>query len=57
MGSVPTAVKEKLRKLMWDKVGVEKDAAGMSAALEDILQIRSELPRDAHRQQHSHRQL
>ena len=43
-GSVPTAVKEKLRKLMWDKVGVEKDAAGMGAALEDILQIRSELP-------------
>ena len=43
-GSAPTAVKEKLRKLMWDKVGVEKDAAGMSAALEDILQIRSELP-------------
>jgi succinate dehydrogenase flavoprotein subunit len=43
-GSAPTAVKEKLRKLMWDKVGVEKDAAGMSAALEEILQIRSELP-------------
>ena len=43
-GSAPTAVKEKLRKLMWDKVGVEKDAAGMGAALEDIEQIRSELP-------------
>jgi succinate dehydrogenase/fumarate reductase flavoprotein subunit len=43
-GSAPAAVKEKLRKLMWDKVGVEKDAAGMGAALEDILQIRSELP-------------
>ena len=37
-------MKEKLRKLMWDKVGVEKDAAGMSAALDDIVQIRSELP-------------
>ena len=43
-GSAPTAVKEKLRKLMWDKVGVEKDAAGMNAALDEILQIRSELP-------------
>jgi len=43
-GSTPASVKEKLRKLMWDKVGVEKDAVGMSAALEDILQIRSELP-------------
>ena len=38
----PSQVKEKLRKLMWDKVGVEKDAAGMRSALEDIEQIRLE---------------
>jgi len=29
---------------MWDKVGVEKDAAGMNAALDEILLLRSELP-------------
>ena len=28
-GSFARAVKKELRKLMWDKVGVEKDAAGM----------------------------
>jgi len=28
---------------MWDKVGVEKDAAGMQSALEDIEQIRLDL--------------
>lgn len=39
----PTQLKEKLRSLMWEKVGVEKDAAGLRSALEDIAQIRSEL--------------
>ena len=28
-GVSPAKVKEKLRKVMWDKVGVEKDAAGL----------------------------
>jgi succinate dehydrogenase/fumarate reductase flavoprotein subunit len=39
-GVAPIKVKEKLRKLMWDKVGVEKSAAGLRSALEDIEQIR-----------------
>ena len=29
--------------MMWDKVGVEKDAAGLQSALEDIEQIRLDL--------------
>ena len=43
-GISPAKLKEKLRALMWEKVGVEKDAAGMNAALEDIQQIRLALP-------------
>jgi succinate dehydrogenase/fumarate reductase flavoprotein subunit len=39
----PVQIKEKLRGIMWDKVGVEKDAAGMQSALEDIEQIRLDL--------------
>ena len=39
-GITPVKVKEKLRKLMWDKVGVEKSAVGLRAALEDIEEIR-----------------
>src|SRR6185437_11021894 len=39
----PIRLKEKLRGIMWDKVGVEKDAAGMQSALEDIEQIRLDL--------------
>ena len=39
-GITPVKVKEKLRKLMWDKVGVEKSAAGLRSALEDIEEIR-----------------
>ncbi|HEY6023433.1 MAG TPA: FAD-binding protein [Pseudolabrys sp.] len=42
-GIAPVKLKEKLRDLMWDKVGVEKDAAGMLSALEDIERIRLEL--------------
>jgi succinate dehydrogenase/fumarate reductase flavoprotein subunit len=42
-GITPAKLKEKLRGLMWDKVGVEKDAAGMRSALDDIEQIRLEL--------------
>ena len=39
----PVQLKEKLRSLMWEKVGVEKDAAGLLSALDDIAQIRLEL--------------
>jgi succinate dehydrogenase/fumarate reductase flavoprotein subunit len=39
-GISPAKLKEKLRALMWEKVGVEKDAAGMNAAIEGIQQIR-----------------
>src|SRR5262245_19366219 len=36
-------VKNAVRRIMWDKVGVEKDAASMRAALEDIADIRLDL--------------
>ena len=39
----PVQLKEKLRTVMWEKVGVEKDAAGLRSALVDIEQIRLEL--------------
>lgn len=39
----PVQLKEKLRGLMWEKVGVEKDAAGLRAALDDIERMRLEL--------------
>jgi succinate dehydrogenase/fumarate reductase flavoprotein subunit len=32
-----------LRGIMWNKVGVEKDAAGLQSAIEDIEQIRLDL--------------
>jgi succinate dehydrogenase/fumarate reductase flavoprotein subunit len=42
-GSVsPVSVKEKLRHIMWDKAGVEKDSAGLNSALEDIQRLRLE---------------
>jgi succinate dehydrogenase/fumarate reductase flavoprotein subunit len=39
-GMAPVQVKEKLRALMWDKVGIEKTAADMSSALDDLAAIR-----------------
>jgi len=42
-GVKPNSVKERLRATMWDKAGVEKDAAGMQQALEEIEQMRLEL--------------
>jgi succinate dehydrogenase/fumarate reductase flavoprotein subunit len=42
-GPAPVAVKEKLRDIMWDKAGVEKDANGLDRALEDLSRIRSDL--------------
>ena len=42
-GPAPVAVKEILRDIMWDKAGVEKDAAGLDQALEELTRIRSDL--------------
>ena len=42
-GPAPVAVKEILRDIMWDKAGVEKDAAGLDQALEELSRIRSDL--------------
>ncbi|MBI3434843.1 MAG: FAD-binding protein [Proteobacteria bacterium] len=39
----PARVKEAVRALMWDKVGVEKDAASLGAALEELARIRRDL--------------
>ena len=39
-GMAPIRVKEKLRALMWDKVGIEKTTANMNAALDDLAAIR-----------------
>ena len=36
-------VKNAIRALMWDKVGVEKDAASLHSALDDIEEIRLDL--------------
>jgi succinate dehydrogenase/fumarate reductase flavoprotein subunit len=43
-GPSPVVVKEKLRSLMWDKAGVEKDATRLEEALDGIREIRSRLP-------------
>jgi succinate dehydrogenase / fumarate reductase flavoprotein subunit len=40
-GPTPVAVKEQIRRIMWDKVGVEKNGAGLLGALEDLDRIRS----------------
>jgi len=42
-GPAPVIVKETLRDIMWDKVGVEKDKGGLDAALEELSHIRSHL--------------
>jgi len=39
----PAEIKAAVRRLMWDKVGVEKDATGLAAALDGIWRIRREL--------------
>jgi succinate dehydrogenase / fumarate reductase flavoprotein subunit len=39
----PIKLKEMLRGIMWDKVGVEKDATGLQSAIEDIERIRLDL--------------
>jgi succinate dehydrogenase / fumarate reductase flavoprotein subunit len=42
-GLVPVKIKERLRQMMWDKAGVEKDAASLRSALDDIEEIRLDL--------------
>ena len=42
-GIAPAKVKQKLRAMMWEKVGVEKDAAGLRSALADIESFRRDL--------------
>src|SRR5262249_34200249 len=42
-GVVPAAIKERVRALMWEKVGVEKDSAGLASALDDLAAIRLDL--------------
>src|SRR5581483_5239219 len=42
-GLVPAKIKERLREVMWDKAGVEKDAASLRSALGDIEDIRLDL--------------
>jgi succinate dehydrogenase / fumarate reductase flavoprotein subunit len=42
-GIAPAKVKEKIRAMMWQKVGVEKDAADLRSALADITSFRIDL--------------
>jgi succinate dehydrogenase/fumarate reductase flavoprotein subunit len=42
-GSTPAKLKEKLRTVMWEKAGVEKNASDLRSALDDIEQIRADL--------------
>jgi succinate dehydrogenase / fumarate reductase, flavoprotein subunit len=42
-GIAPAQVKNRIRAMMWDKVGVEKDAAGLRSALADIEAFRLDL--------------
>ena len=42
-GMTPIAAKERIRALMWDKVGVEKTTANMRSALDALERIRLEL--------------
>jgi succinate dehydrogenase/fumarate reductase flavoprotein subunit len=42
-GPAPARLKEVLRAVMWEKVGVEKNASDMRSALDDIERIRVEL--------------
>jgi succinate dehydrogenase / fumarate reductase flavoprotein subunit len=44
-GIAPAKMKDAVRRLMWEKVGVEKDAAGLKAALDAIAVLRLDLSR------------
>ena len=40
-GFTPVVVKEQIRRIMWEKVGVEKNLAGLTSALEDLGRLRT----------------
>jgi succinate dehydrogenase/fumarate reductase flavoprotein subunit len=40
-GFTPVVVKEQIRRIMWEKVGVEKNLAGLTSALEDLDRLRT----------------
>jgi succinate dehydrogenase/fumarate reductase flavoprotein subunit len=40
-GFTPVVVKEQIRRIMWEKVGIEKNHAGLTSALEDLERIRT----------------
>jgi succinate dehydrogenase / fumarate reductase flavoprotein subunit len=40
-GSSPGAVKEQIRRVMWEKAGVEKSLVGLASALEELARIRA----------------
>ncbi len=42
-GVLPAAIKQTLRAIMWDKCGVEKDAASLRSALDDIADVKLDL--------------
>src|SRR5262249_32282311 len=42
-GIAPAQVKNRIRAMMWEKVGVEKDAVGLRSALDDIETFRLDL--------------
>jgi succinate dehydrogenase / fumarate reductase flavoprotein subunit len=42
-GIAPSAMKKKIRDLMWEKAGVEKDAATLQSALDDLEELRLDL--------------
>jgi len=47
-GMTPVEMKEKIRALMWEKVGVEKDATSLRSALDEFERIRLELLPNMH---------
>lgn len=40
-GPTPVVVKEQIRRIMWEKAGIEKNLAGLTSALEDLERIRT----------------
>lgn len=40
-GLTPVVVKEQIRRIMWEKVGIEKNLAGLTSALEELDRIRA----------------
>jgi succinate dehydrogenase / fumarate reductase flavoprotein subunit len=42
-GVAPTQLKERIRAMMWEKAGVEKNASSLQSALEEIAELRLDL--------------